>query len=324
MEEPGEVARALEQHRSRLVALAYRMLGSVASAEDVVQETWLRARRASGIVDPGAWLTTVCTRLCLDELRSARVRRERYVGEWLPEPCPSPPPEPGILGESLTTAFLLLLQRLSARERAAWLLREVFDEDYAHIASVLDSTEPAVRQLVRRARAAIRAGRPRYEPDPARHAEMIAAFGAACASGDVRALEAMLAADVQLIGDGGGVRPSAMRPILGPDRVARFLIGIWRKLPGGIRIEPASLNGQPGVLLWTEDGVLYGASSVAIAGGLVHHIFNVMNPHKLHHLQVLRPRELEAGTAPASAASPGPGPDRLRGPGSPPGSGGGR
>ncbi len=271
-------------HRPRLLGIAYRMLGSVASAEDVVQETWLRFSQTDDIDNPQAWLNTVCTRLCLDEVRSARARREQYVGPWLPEPWLTDEPATGMLGESLTMAFLLLLERLSPKERAAWLLREVFDDDYAHVASVLETSEAACRQLVRRARTALAAERPRFDADADQQASLVAAFGAACASGDTATLEGLLADDAVWLGDGGGVRAAARRPVVGANAVARLAIGLFGKLPPGCTFEPARVNECPGVILRLADGAPYAVCAIHVADGRVQAIHNVVNPHKLGHV----------------------------------------
>lgn len=279
---------AFEAHRSRLMAIAYRMLASVSGAEDMVQETWLRWTAADDVDHPSAWLGTVCTRLCLDELRSARVRREQYVGPWLPEPWMAPP-EPGLRGESVGMAFLLLLERLTARQRAAWLLREVFEDSYAHVARVLDTSEANVRQLVRRARTAIEEQRPRFEADPERHAAVLLAFRAAVESGDRSGLERVLARDVTFVGDGGGEVAAARRPVRGHDRVARLLLGLAGKLPEGATAEPVWVNGSMGVL------IRLGATPVAVTSfevgdGRVQRVFNVVNPQKLRGFRPAVPR----------------------------------
>ena len=277
-------AEQFEPHRPRLMGIAYRMLGSVASAEDVVQETWVRWTHADAVERPAAWLSTVCTRLCIDEARSARSRRETYVGPWLPEPWEGIDPE-GWERESLTMAFLLLLQRLTAPQRAAWLLREVFEQDYAHVAQVLDTSEASCRQLVRRARTAIAEGRPRFEPDPERQAAVVGAFQAAAASGDLAALERVLAHDVVHTGDGGGRAGAARNPVHGRSAVARLVLGLLRKHLGDARMEPAVLNGCPGVLVVDAGGGVVAAVVLEIADGHVRAIRNVVNPEKLDHLR---------------------------------------
>ncbi|MEM6927630.1 MAG: RNA polymerase sigma factor SigJ [Myxococcota bacterium] len=274
-------AEGFTTHRPRLVGLAYRMLGSVAAAEDVVQETWLRWAAADRVDHPAAWLSTVCTRLCLDEAKSARARRETYVGPWLPEPWMGVAQPPGVLGESLTMAFLLLLQRLTPAQRAAWLLREVFDQDYPHIAEVLAIRQPAARQLVRRAREAVAAGRPRYEPDPEAHRAILAAFGVAAQTGDLESLERILADDVVLTSDGGGQATAALRPVHGASAVARFFVGLARKLPPDTSLAPAWVNGGPGAVTRRGDGGVESVLTIEVTDGRVQAVYVVRNPAKL-------------------------------------------
>jgi RNA polymerase sigma-70 factor (ECF subfamily) len=277
-------AESFEAHRPRLLGLAYRMLGSVASAEDMVQETWLRWAQAQEVRSPGAWLTTVCTRLCLDELSSARVRREKHVGPWLPEPWISDePPEPGPLGTSLSMAFLLLLEELSPRERAAFLLREVFEEDYDHIALVLETSAQNVRQWVRRSREALEADRPRFDADPLAQAALLAAFGAAVATGDPKELEKLLADEVIATSDGGGRAFAARRPIHGAPAVAKFITGVARKLPAGVEYTPAWVNGGPGVIARWK-GQVFSVSTLEIRDGRIWRWRAVLDPLKLGHL----------------------------------------
>lgn len=282
--QPAE-ADAFEAHRHKLFGIAYRMLGSVASAEDAVQETWVRWSAASGVAQPAAWLVTVCTRLCVDELRSARVRREQHVGPWLPEPWIAyTPPEPGLRDESLSMAFLVLLEALSPRERAAFLLREVFEEDYDRIASVLEVSPAGARQLVKRARAAVDADRPRFEVDPTAQAALLVAFGAACESGDLAALEALLSDGIVATGDGGGRAFAARRPIVGRTAVARFVMGLFRKRPPGVTMEPAWVNAQIGMVV-RVDGVVTSVVSLASRDGRVDRWWAVVDPWKLGHVR---------------------------------------
>lgn len=281
----GPDADVFEAERHKLLGIAYRMLGSVASAEDVVQETWVRWSTASGVAAPGAWLVTVCTRLCVDELRSARVRREEHVGPWLPEPWVAyTPPEPGLRDESLSMAFLVLLEALSPRERAAFLLREVFEEDYGRIAEVLDVSLAGARQLVKRARDAVDADRPRFEVDPTAQAALLVAFGAACASGDLAALERLLSDGIVATGDGGGRAFAARRPIVGRAAVARFVMGLFRKRPPGVTMEPAWVNAQIGMVV-RVDGVVTTVLSLGSRDGLVDRWWAVVDPWKLGHVR---------------------------------------
>lgn len=284
--------------RPRLLGLAYRMLGSVAAAEDVVQETWVRWAAADGIEAPAAWATTVCTRLCLDARKSAAARYEAHVGPWLPEPwVEAAPPPPGPLRESLSMAFLLLLEELSGKERAAFLLHDVFDEGYDRVAEVLGVTEAHARQLVRRARAALDADRPRFEADPAVLAGLLAAFGAACAEGDMAALERLLAVDAVAVGDGGGRVPAARRTVVGADRVARFIGGLWRKAAGRLEATPAWVNGGAGFLLRAE-GRLYAVTALEVRDGRIVAWRNVLDPHKLQHLSGTANGHSDPGGAP--------------------------
>lgn len=278
-------AALFEPHRKRLLGLAYRMLGSVASAEDVVQETWVRWADAGDVDRPGAWLTTVATRLCLDELKSARTRREAHVGPWLPEPwIDAAPPEPGVLTESLSMAFLLLLEALSPRERAAFLLRDVFEEDYARIARVLDATEATTRQWVRRARTALERDRPRFDADPAVHAALLTAFGAAVRSGDPAPLEALLAEQVVATSDGGGRVKTLPRPIQGRDKVARLLRKLFEWIPDDYESSPAWVNGGPG-RIDRLGGRVFSVTALESVGGRLVGYKVVLDPLKLAHVR---------------------------------------
>ncbi|MEZ4316757.1 MAG: RNA polymerase sigma factor SigJ [Myxococcota bacterium] len=274
-----------EQHRPQLFRLAYGMLGSVASAEDVVQEAWIRYEQANDVRDEAPFLRTVVSRLALDELRSARVRRETYIGPWLPEPLQTEggPEHHAGVSEALSMATLAVLSQLSAAERAAFLLREMFDLDYDEIGTVLDRKEPAVRQLVRRARAALAEQRPRFDPDPVAHAALLAAFAQATTSGDLDGLKALLADDVHVTSDGGGKAVAATRVVRGPDHVARFFIGTARKLDRHAHPEVRQLNGSLAVVLLHE-GVVVSALMFATADGKVTAVHTVRNPDKLRHL----------------------------------------
>lgn len=278
-----------EAERPRLWALAYRMLGSLDDAEDVVQETWLRWHAADhgAIASPGAWLTTACTRLAIDALRAARRTRESYVGPWLPEPVvhgaepPDAPGDPAELAESLSLAFLLVLERLSPTERAAYLLHDVFGYGYPDLARVLGKAEPATRQIVSRARRALR-GEERFTAPPALHAELLTRFLHAVRGGEVEPIEALLAHDVEMWSDGGGKVRAARNVVHGASNVARFFVGILRKDEmQGISVRAARVNGRPGVLV-LRDGVVAGAVTVQPdADGRVARVLLVMNPDKL-------------------------------------------
>ena len=247
--------------RSQLFSVAYRMLGSAAEAEDVVQDAWLRA--ASSPEQPTsarAWLTTVVTRLCLDRLKAARTTREQYVGPWLPEPVPTGAIESAedaiSRRESVTMAFLTLLETLSPAERAAFLLREVFDADYADVARVLETTPANARQLVHRAKTRVAEGRPRFEASPERQREIVRRFFDAVRGGSLASLERFLAADVTFTSDGGGKAPAAMRPVIGAASVAKLISGLWQKLPEidpapeAWRLVYADINGEAAALIY--------------------------------------------------------------------------
>ncbi|HEY8072489.1 MAG TPA: RNA polymerase sigma factor SigJ [Labilithrix sp.] len=281
---------AFEEERSHLFAVAYRMLGSAAEADDVLQEAWIRwSDRGVDPDSPRAFLTTVVVRLCLDQLKSARARRETYVGPWLPEPLvareakPEPPDARAELAESLSLAFLVLLERLSPLERAAFLLREVFDEPYDAVARTLETSETACRQLVARARAHVDENRPRFAASEAKKRELLQAFLGACAAGDADALGRVLAADVVARSDGGGKVQAALKPIVGRDRVMRFIFGIIKKFPVDGVPEIVRINGEPGVLVRTARGV-YTVLTLSIVDDAITDVWIVSNPDKLTRL----------------------------------------
>jgi RNA polymerase sigma-70 factor (ECF subfamily) len=286
--------RLLEELRPRAFAIAYRMLGSVSEAEDIVQEGLLRLHQAlergEEISSPGAYLATVVTRLGIDELRSARVRRERYVGEWMPEPLLTDDTEdPGRHAEtadSLSIAFLLLLESLSPEQRAVFLLREVFDYPYERIAGVVGKSEDATRQIAVRARRHVDEGRPRFEADRERRDELADRFFAAAQKGELAGLESLLTEDVELHGDGGGKAPALARPVYGRERVARTL-SAWLNAGdrfGGFEMERIEVNGQPGALARTHDGLVISVLALDIAEGQVQGVRSIVNPDKLGHL----------------------------------------
>jgi RNA polymerase sigma-70 factor (ECF subfamily) len=285
---PDQELEALRRHG---FAVAYRMLGSVAEAEDVVQEALLRLTRVrETLEEPAAWMTTVATRLSIDVLRSARVRRETYVGPWLPEPLlEDAAPGPGAqaeLADSLSQAFLVVLEQLTPLERAAFLLREVFDYPYAAIAEIVDRSEASCRQLVARAKRHLEAGRPRFDPDPTQRARLLERFVAAAEEGDLAALEALLAEDAVLYADGGGKAVAARRPLVGGARIARFLAKVTRlrRAHGAFALELVTVNGQPGRLLRGPDGRVADVLSIDVAGGRIQTVRIVRNPDKLAHL----------------------------------------
>ncbi len=279
---------AFEAERPRLGRLAYRMLGSVAEAEDAVQDAWLRWRGADvqTIDDPAAWLVRATTRLCIDRMRAARTRRETYRGPWLPEPLIEDIAEdPVERAEEVSIAFLLALERLSPLERAVFLLHDVFDADYAVIAETLERSEPACRQLAARARAHVREARPRFPVSQDEAARLAMAFMDAARRNDLTALKGLLAEDAVLISDGGGKRKAALRPMVGPDDIAALIGGlIWRgALPMQGRMRLARINCDFGVVLEAEDGVLTIAFEPGADGKLAA-IYMVRNPDKLGHV----------------------------------------
>jgi RNA polymerase sigma-70 factor (ECF subfamily) len=279
-----------EDPRSAAFAVAYRMLGSVAEAEDVAQETVIRLAAEEGVVEnPAAWSTTVATRLAIDVLRSARARRESYPGPWLPEPLlvdPGPGPADRVeLADTLSQALLVALERLTPLERAAFLLREVFDYDYGRIAQVVDRTEDNARQLVSRAKRHIAAGRPRFDPDDEARERLVGRFLAAVDGGDLHGLEGVLAQDVVLWGDGGGVVIAAKIPVHGAAAVARFLVHTHPARRGrDVSFAPARVNGQPGRILFHGDGTVDAVFAFDVVDGRIAAIWIVRNPEKLRHL----------------------------------------
>jgi RNA polymerase sigma-70 factor (ECF subfamily) len=280
---------AFAAHRALLFSIAYRMLGSVMDAEDVVQDAYLRWQKASDaeVQSPKAYLSTIVTRLCLDHLRTARVRREEYVGPWLPEPLvdePAPDVADTVaLHESLSMAFLVLLESLTPVERAIFLLHDVFGYEFSEIAGIVGRSEANCRQLARRARGYVEARRPRFEPSPAQQDRLTQQFLRACATGDVPGLVATLADDITLWSDGGGKVRAARNPIHGADAVARFLMGVLRKAPAGLDTRIAHVNGQPGVVSYL-DGRPCAVLLLEIAEERIQGLRLVVNPDKLQHL----------------------------------------
>ncbi|HVU73225.1 MAG TPA: sigma-70 family RNA polymerase sigma factor [Mycobacteriales bacterium] len=290
----GADAATFEEHRGLLFGIAYRMLGTSADAEDAVQETWLRwsGRTQRAIDSPRAYLTTVITRLCVDELRSARVRRESYYGPWLPEPLvveeslldEDSASAHVVMSDSLSQAFLVVLEELSPAERAAFLLHDVFGYEYAEIASMLTRGEAACRQLVSRARAHVGARRHRFDADRGVSHELAQRFLLACATGDIEGLMAMLAEDVVVWTDGGGVAKAAANRIFGAAKSARFLAGIARKQPEGAFLRLARVNGEPGAVVMVGDE-LVATIAVEVADGRAIGVYIVSNPEKLGAVQ---------------------------------------
>ena len=277
---------AFHEHRQYLFALAYRMTGSGADAEDLVQETYLRWRRAEAeeIRVPRAFLTTVITRLAIQHLESARVRREEYIGPWLPEPLlTAEQRDPAELSESLTMAFLVLLESLNPVERAVFLLHDVFDYSHQETAELIGKTEEASRQLLSRAKQALRQRRPRYEVRAGAAQELSAALSHAMQVGDLGGLMALLDDKVAVYSDGGGRRRAAINPIYGPERAARFLIGIARKTSDGLNRYATEINAQCG-LLGFRNGQVESAFVVDTEAGRIQNIYIVVNPEKLQNL----------------------------------------
>ena len=279
-------AEDFDRHRPLLFSIAYRMVGSVAEAEDAVQEAYLRWQKASEVEvrSPKAYLSAVVTRLCIDNLRSARVKREEYVGPWLPEPLlaePTPDVADTVaLDESLSMAFLVLLESLTPTERAVFLLREVFDYDYPEISRLLGKSESNCRQIARRARESVAARRPRFEHSPEQQERLMQQFVRACSTGDMPALLELLAEDVTLWSDGGGKVRAALNPIHGSDKVARFFLGVLRKAPPTLVVQPATINGQPGIISYA-DGSPLNVLTLDVADGRIKAVRIVANPEKL-------------------------------------------
>jgi RNA polymerase sigma-70 factor (ECF subfamily) len=278
--------------RPLLFSIAYRMIGSVSEAEDIVQEAFLRYHRAQpeDVENPKAYLSAVTTRLAIDHLRSARARREEYVGPWLPEPllADQTAPDPGEqaeLADSLSLAFLVLLERLSPVERAAFLLREVFAYPYDEIAEVIDRSEDNARQLVTRARRHVDEERPRFDVDRRTHEELTERFMEATMNGDTEALIEMLAADVVAYTDGGGKVQAARKPLHGGERVAHFLVTAARRGAAALAVEPVVVNGRPGRLFRDAEGQPAAVLTLDVADGLIQGIRIVSNPDKLAHLR---------------------------------------
>jgi RNA polymerase sigma-70 factor, ECF subfamily len=279
-----------EELRPLLFAIAYRILGSVAEAEDAVQETWLRYESCpTQPTSTKAFLSAVVTRVSIDVLRSARVRREAYVGQWFPEPLLTDPyedPERSAeLADSVSMAALLLLERLTPLERAVFVLREVLGFGFPEVAAAVERSEAACRQLAVRARRHMDVGRPRFEADRREREELAARFFEALRDGDVDGLRELLAADVQMVGDGGGKAPALARGVVGADNVARVLASIFPLLARiDARVEPREVNGQPGAILRDRDGNVAGTLTLDVLGGRIQTIRSVVNPDKLGHL----------------------------------------
>jgi RNA polymerase sigma-70 factor (ECF subfamily) len=278
-----------QAYRPLMFSIAYRMLGSATDAEDMIQEAYLRYQTTppDQIESPKAFLSTIITRLCLNQLQSARVRRETYIGPWLPEPIltagsePATPPEQAELHESLSMAFLALLEQLTPMERAVFLLREVFDYPYADIAAIVGKEEAACRQMFSRARKHVADKRPRFETDPEAQRQIMGQFVQAVATGDLDGLMQLLTEDVVLVADGGGKAPgAALSPLRGRDAVARFALTTQRRVPDNARIDVVEVNGEQAIVVWA-DGKAFLVMFFTVEAGLVREVRAIGNPDKL-------------------------------------------
>lgn len=278
-----------EQFRPNLFGIAYRMLGSVMEAEDMVQETFLRwnatAASHASIHSPNAYLSTIIMRLCLDKLKSAQVQREQYIGEWLPEPLitTESPDQMVELAESLSLAFLHMLERLTPTERTVLLLRDVFEYDYGSIAEIVNKSDANCRQLLRRARQRVAQERPRFDTNSAEQQQILMQFAMACTNGDMHGLLQLLSPNAVEISDGGGKVPAARRPIIGAQKVARLLLGLWKQAPADFSFQMAQINGEFGMIGFSQNKP-YVAMNFHIEGGKITRIFSIVNPDKLQHL----------------------------------------
>jgi RNA polymerase sigma-70 factor (ECF subfamily) len=286
-----DLSQVHDELRPMMFSIAYRMLGSVVEAEDVVQEAFLRIHRSSqdGVDNLPAYATTITTRLAIDTLRSARVRRERYVGPWLPEPivdsADADPAHRVELDETVSTAFLVLLEALSPVERAVFVLREVIGYEYAEIAAVVDKSEANCRQIFARAKKRINDGKPRFEASREVRDRLAREFLAAVSDGDLTGLERLLAEDVVFVGDGGGRAPAIQKPMAGAVSVARFLLGMMRQGDRlGVLLDLVQANGQPALRTRAADGALLGVMTIDVDTDRIVGLHNVLNPDKLGHL----------------------------------------
>jgi len=275
-----------DSHRRRLQGIAYRMLGSVAEAEEVVQDAWLRWHEAdkASFDSAEAWLVTVVTRLSIDRLRAAKVQREHYIGAWMPEPTltesPDTPEESLERADNISVAFLAVLERLAPEARAAFLMREVFEADYDEVALTLGKSEAACRQLVHRAKAQVQDARPRYQVSRETHQRLLRAFADAAARGSMQDLKALMTEEVELIGDGGGKVQSFSKVLTGNQRLAQLYFSLWRRLGPVVRMELVEINGEPGLLRFI-DGELESAQTFEIEDDRITRIRVQRNPDKL-------------------------------------------
>ena len=291
--EPQDRVETFQRYRGLLFSIAYRMLGSVSDSEDIVQETFIRWQQSSDeeIRSPRAFLVTIISRLCINQLQTARVRREEYVGQWLPEPLltgpGSDPSESARVGESLSMAFLVLLERLTPTERAVFLLHEVFDYEYTEIAQTLGQNEANCRQILRRARQHVAEIRPRFDASPQQREQLLYQFLDATSHGDLNGLVALLSKEVVLHSDSGGKSAAVPNLVHGPSNVARAILGGLKKLvPKNLVTRMAQINGQPGVVSYLN-GRPYSVVTIDAVDGLVQSIFIVTNPEKLARLPEL-------------------------------------
>lgn len=303
----NDATNTFNRHRPRLQGIAYRMLGSSAEAEEVVQDAWLRWHEADqdSLDNTEAWLVSVTTRLAIDRLRTAKIQREHYVGTWLPEPLlsdsPVSPEQVLERADDVSVAFLALLERLAPEARAAYLLREVFDADYGEVAEALGKTETACRQLVHRAKVQLKDQRPRYTVARETQLRLLRGFADAAARGEFAALKTMLADDAQLIGDGGGKVPSFGVPLVGGQRIAQLYLATSLRYPGLVRFEVVVLNGQWGLLRFI-DGALESAQTFETDGERIVRIHAQRNPDKLARIAQALGRDLNVTRPPAQTS----------------------
>jgi RNA polymerase sigma-70 factor, ECF subfamily len=293
---------APDEQRRLSFAVAYRMLGSVAEAEDVVQDAMLRLHQTPGVANPDAFVTTVTTRLAIDVLRSARVRREAYVGSWLPEPLVDDDAARTVeTDETIALAFLVALERLTPDERAVLVLREAFDYGFGEIGEIIGKDPANCRQILSRARRRVAEDRPRFDPDPAERRALADRFLQAAREGDMDGLVALLAPDAVLVGDGGGKARSIPAPMAGAAQVSRALAAFYATgAAQGVRLEPAWVNGGPGFRAIAPDGRLVNVVGLHVSGGVITRVYSMLNPDKLGHLGPisdlgLRPRLRRSG-----------------------------
>jgi RNA polymerase sigma-70 factor, ECF subfamily len=281
-----------EQYRQRLWGIAYRMLGTRAEADDLVQEAWLRWHRATDIRSPEAWLVTITTRLCIDRLRQLKQEREAYTGPWLPEPMlaeAAPPADHAAeLASDLSVAFLAVLERMTPEERAALLLREVFDSDYGDIAQILGKSETSCRQIVSRARKHLREGKPRIQVSAAAHANLLNQLVHAIQTQDTKALIKLVAEDATWTSDGGGRARAAKKRVTGAARIARFATGVFRRNLARIEFRLVTVNAEPGLAIFLR-GKPLSALTIRTDGQRILDVYSILNPDKLHDFEGLLP-----------------------------------